>query len=60
MTTINPQVAQRMTTKTDLEVLEDALALIEVDGGWTQGTYSRDVSGDEVRPSDDSPGQWMR
>jgi hypothetical protein len=35
--------------KTDREVIEDALALIEANGGWTQGTYCRDADGTEVR-----------
>jgi hypothetical protein len=37
--------------KTDREVIEDALALIEADGGWTQGTYCRDADGTEVHPA---------
>ncbi|MFZ0834328.1 MAG: hypothetical protein WAM92_14855 [Mycobacterium sp.] len=46
--------------KTDREVIEDALALIEAEDGWTQGTYCRDGDGAEVHPSDDSPGGWVR
>ena len=46
--------------KTDREVIEDALALIEADGGWTQGTYCRDADGTEVHPAVDSPGDWVR
>ncbi len=46
--------------KTDREVIVDALALIEADGGWTQGTYCRDADGTEVHPAVDSPGDWVR
>lgn len=46
--------------KTDREVIENALALIEADGGWTQGTYCRDADGAEVHPAVDSPGDWVR
>ena len=46
--------------KTDREVIEGALALIEADGGWTQGTYCRDADGTEVHPAVDSPGDWVR
>lgn len=46
--------------KTDREVIENALALIEADGGWTQGTYCRDADGTEVHPAVDSPGDWVR
>jgi hypothetical protein len=52
--------AQRNSIKTDREVIEDALALIEADGGWTQGTYCRDADGTEVHPAVDSPGDWVR
>lgn len=45
---------------TDREVLEGALALIEADGGWTQGAYYRDVDGTQVHPAVDSPGNWVR
>lgn len=45
---------------TDREVIEGALALIEADGGWTQGTYCRDADGTEVHPAVDSPGDWLR
>src|ERR1700722_4004910 len=48
-----------MRMKTDREVIEDALALIEADGGWTQGTYCRDADGTEVHPAVDSPGDWV-
>ena len=63
MTTIAPlraTVAQSMRLKTDREVIEGALALIEADGGWTQGTYCRDAAGAEVHPAVDSPGEWVR
>lgn len=60
MTKIVPPAAQRMTTKSDREVIEGALALIEVGGGWTQGTYCRDADGGEVHPAADSPGEWVR
>jgi hypothetical protein len=46
--------------KTDRDVIEGALALIEVDNGWTQGTYCRDADGGEVHPAADSPGEWVR
>ena len=42
---------------TDREVIEGALTLIEVDGGWTQGTYCRDAVGFEVQPAADSSGR---
>ncbi|OBK81645.1 hypothetical protein A5650_25400 [Mycobacterium sp. 1164985.4] len=44
----------------DREVLEGALTLIEVDGGWTQGTYCRDAGGSEVHPAVDALGEWVR
>ncbi|KUI06059.1 hypothetical protein [Mycobacterium sp. IS-3022] len=50
----------RTKTKTDRQVLEDALALIEGDDGWIQGTYCRDADGVEVRPVTGSPGEWVR
>lgn len=53
-------VAQSMRLKTDREVIEGALALIEADGGWTQGTYCRDAAGIEVKPAVESPGEWVR
>jgi hypothetical protein len=46
--------------KTDREVIEGALALIQADGGWTQGTYCRDADGTQVHPVVDSPGDWVR
>ncbi|OBI85038.1 hypothetical protein A5663_00980 [Mycobacterium sp. E740] len=49
-----------MTAKTDREVIEDALALIEPDDGWTQGTYCRDAEGAQVNPVVGSPGEWVR
>ncbi|KUI11598.1 hypothetical protein AU193_19600 [Mycobacterium sp. GA-1285] len=49
-----------MTMKTDLEVIEDALALIELEDGWTQGTYCRDTEGNQVSPVPASPGEWVR
>jgi hypothetical protein len=45
---------------TDREVLDGALALIEADDGWTQGTYYRDADGGEVQPAVNSPGEWVR
>ncbi|OBK76296.1 hypothetical protein [Mycobacterium sp. 1274761.0] len=45
---------------TDREVIEGALALIEADGGWTQGAYCRDADGTQVHPAVDSPGEWVR
>ena len=54
------RAASRLRTKTDREVIEDALALIEVADGWTQGTYCRDADGRQVNPVIGSPGQWMR
>ncbi|KUH75784.1 hypothetical protein AU184_15490 [Mycolicibacterium novocastrense] len=47
------------TIKTDREVVEGALALIESDGGWAQGTYCRDANGREVQPVVGSPGEWV-
>jgi hypothetical protein len=46
--------------KTDREVIEGALAILEGRGRWTQGTYSRDVDGAQVRPVVGSPGEWVR
>lgn len=63
MTTIAPSAPEardRTRTKTDREVLEAAVALVETDGGWTQGTYCRDADGAEVHPAIDSPGDWVR
>ncbi|KUI40620.1 hypothetical protein AU198_12840 [Mycobacterium sp. GA-1199] len=45
---------------TDREVIEGALALIEADGGWTQGAYYRDADGTQIHPAADSPGNWVR
>ncbi|MGZ8748565.1 MAG: hypothetical protein ACXWZ2_16525 [Mycobacterium sp.] len=44
---------------TDREVIEGALTLIEVDDGWTQGTYCRDAVGCEVHPAADSRDGWI-
>ena len=63
MTTTAPlraAAAEGIRMKTDREVIEGALALIEADGGWTQGTYCRDAEGVEVHPVVDSPGDWVR
>jgi hypothetical protein len=46
--------------KTDREVIEGALALIEVDGGWSQGTYWRDSDGCQLMPAVDASGEWVR
>ncbi|MBY0289050.1 MAG: hypothetical protein K2X52_18225 [Mycobacteriaceae bacterium] len=46
--------------KADREVIESALALVETEGGWTQGTYCRDAGGAEVRPAADSADGWVR
>ncbi len=46
--------------KTDLQVIEGALALIEADGGWTQRAYCRDANGGEVQPAVGSSGEWLR
>jgi hypothetical protein len=61
MTTIAaPRTVEGMNMKSDREVVEGALALIEVDRGWTQGTYCRDADGYEVLPAVDAPGEWVR
>ena len=63
MPTIAPlraAAAERMRMKTDREVIEGALTLIEADGAWTQGTYYRDADGTEVHPAVDSPSDWVR
>ncbi|VEG38826.1 Uncharacterised protein [Mycolicibacterium flavescens] len=60
MTTIVTSADHRLTMKTDREVIEDALALIEVEGGWTQGTYCRDAEGCEVHPTPAVPDGWVR
>ncbi|WP_099038956.1 DUF6197 family protein [Mycobacterium neglectum] len=49
-----------MNMKTDQEIIEGALALIELENGWTQGTYCRDADGYEVLPAVDAPGEWVR
>jgi hypothetical protein len=49
-----------MQMKTDREVIEDALVILEGGGRWTQGTYSRDADGAEVHPVAGSPGEWVR
>ena len=61
--TLQAAAAEGMRMKTDREVIEGALALIEADAGWTQGTYCRDAEGafDDRRlwplhPADDEPG----
>ncbi|OBG19128.1 hypothetical protein A5765_02455 [Mycolicibacterium celeriflavum] len=46
--------------KSDREVIEDSLALIEADDTWIQGTYCRDADGAEVHPKAGSPGEWVR
>ena len=58
--TLRGTAAEGMRMKTDREVIEGALALIEADGGWAQGTYCRDAEGVEVPPVVDSPGDWVR
>ena len=63
MTTIAPlrgavTAAEGIRMKTDREVIEGALALVEA--GWTQGTYCRDADGAQVQPSVDSAREWVR
>ncbi|KUI42144.1 hypothetical protein AU197_06445 [Mycobacterium sp. IS-1590] len=60
MTTISRLTAQTTPPKTDREVIEEALGLIEAENGWTQGTYCRDAEGAELRADADSPGEWVR
>jgi len=63
MTTIaasEPLPLERTKMKTDREVIEGALALVEADGGWTQGTYCRDADGTEIHAAADSPSGWVR
>ncbi|KUI15651.1 hypothetical protein AU192_07255 [Mycobacterium lehmannii] len=48
------------TINTDREVVEGAMALIAADGAWTQGTYCRDATGNQVMASVDRPGDWVR
>lgn len=54
----NSSLAQR--NRKDLQVIQQALALIEVEDGWTQGAYCRDANGREVHPAVDAPGEWVR
>lgn len=54
-----PGTVEGMNMKSDREVVEGALALIE-DHGWTQGTYWRDADGFELLPAVDAPGEWVR
>ncbi|OBB38514.1 hypothetical protein A5752_12240 [Mycobacterium sp. 852002-51961_SCH5331710] len=56
--TTNSRLAHR--NRHDLQVIQHALTLIEMEGGWTQGTYCRDADGREVHPSADMPGEWVR
>ncbi|WP_326545264.1 hypothetical protein QGN32_15600 [Mycolicibacterium sp. ND9-15] len=56
--TTNSRLAQRI--KNDRQVIQDALTLIEVENGWTQGTYCRDAGGREVHPAAGAPGEWVR
>ncbi|RAV13521.1 hypothetical protein DQP55_10100 [Mycolicibacterium sp. GF69] len=56
--TTNFRLAQRNSN--DLRVIQRTLALIEVENGWTQGTYCRDAEGREVHPAADAPGEWVR
>lgn len=61
MTTITaPQTVEGMNMKSDQDVIEGALALVELEHGWTQGTYCRDADGYEVLPAVDAPGEWVR
>lgn len=57
--TVHPTV-EGMNMKSDQDVIEGALALIELEQGWTQGTYCRDADGYEVLPAVDAPGDWVR
>ncbi|WP_006245906.1 DUF6197 family protein [Mycolicibacterium tusciae] len=49
-----------MNMNSDREIIEGALALIEIENGWTQGAYWRDADGYQVLPAADSPSGWVR
>lgn len=34
--------------KSDIEVIDGAIALVEKDGGWCQGTFCRDKNGEAI------------
>ncbi|UUO02662.1 hypothetical protein M4D79_04570 [Mycolicibacterium novocastrense] len=55
-----PTTNHGTTLKTDQAVIEEALTLIEPDGGWTQRAYCRDIDGYEVQPVVGSRGEWVR
>ncbi len=44
--------------KTDLEVIDGAIELVEADGGWCQGALCRNSDGNAVQPSPESPTGW--
>jgi hypothetical protein len=44
--------------KTDLEVIDGAIALIDADGGWCKGSMCRDTTGEAVVPCLASPTGW--
>lgn len=44
--------------KTDREVLEDAITLIEDPSKWTQGAFARDGDGDRTDPLDPKAQTW--
>ncbi len=45
--------------KTDLEVIDGAIELVEADGGWCQGDWCRNANGETVEASVDSPTGWV-
>jgi len=44
--------------KTDMEVLDDAIKLIEADDGWCQGVSAKDAAGHHLLPSSRVASRW--
>jgi hypothetical protein len=44
--------------KTDIEVLDDAIGLIEADDGWCQGATCKDAAGHHLFPSSQFATRW--
>jgi hypothetical protein len=44
--------------KTDIEVIDGAIKLIEADGGWCQGVSCKDAAGHHLLPSSRFATRW--
>jgi hypothetical protein len=44
--------------KTDIEILDDAIKLIEADDGWCQGVSAKDAAGQHLLPSSRFASRW--